>query len=182
MHQIAPGTCGMDHMGAGDMTERAEGVLDNGKKLGVHAFIKPTDIVKGNHRLNLAFTASIFNACPGLDPLEEEIEIEEFEETREEKAFRMWMNSLGIDGVYLNHLYDGLVDGLNLLKVMDFIEPGIVDWGRVETNPNNKFKKLANNNYAVEIGKRWDSLLSESTEVILSTPTKNLFWLLCGNL
>jgi len=153
MHQIAPGTCDMKHMDSSDMGNRAEGVLENGKKLGVHAFIKPTDIVKGNHRLNLAFTASIFNACPGLDPLEEEIEIEEFEETREEKAFRLWMNSLGIDGVYLNHLYDGLVDGLNLLKVMDFIEPGIVDWGRVEMNPNNKFKKLANNNYAVEIGK-----------------------------
>lgn len=154
MHQIAPGRCAKDHLSSNDMHFRAQNVLENGKKIGVHAFIKPTDIVKGNQRLNLAFTASIFNACPGLDPLEEAIQIEEIEETREEKAFRLWMNSLGIDGVFLNHLYDGLMDGMALLKIMDHIEPGIVNWKkRVEMKPNNKFKKVANCNYAVEVGR-----------------------------
>lgn len=174
MHQIAPGRCGTDHLGSGDMNSRARGVLDNGKKLGVHAFIKPTDIVSGNHRLNMAFTASIFNACPGLAPLEEAIEIAEIEETREEKAFRLWMNSLGIDGVFLNHLYDGLMDGMALLKVMDHIEPGIVNWKRVEMKPTNKFKKVANCNYAVEVGKNMNfSLVGISGDNILTGEPKN---------
>lgn len=151
LHQIAPNRCDTAHMSSDNLHERAAGVLDNGKRLGVHAFIKPNDIVKGNQRLNLAFTASIFNACPGLDPVEEEIEI--IDETREEKAFRLWMNSLGLDGVAVSHLYDDLDDGIVLLKVMDHIEPGVVDWKRVEMKPNNKFKKLANCNYAVDVGK-----------------------------
>eukprot|EP01083_Nonionella_stella_P000442 1261_1 len=154
MHQIAPHMCGTDHLGTSNMEQRAQGVLANGKKLGVHAFVKPSDIAKGNSRLNLAFTAAIFNACPGLDPLEEEIEIDDIDETREEKAFRTWMNSLGIHGVHLNHLYDGLMDGMALLKVMDHIEPGIVHWKKVEMKPTNRFKKIANCNYAVLVGKQ----------------------------
>lgn len=153
MHQIAPNQCKTDHLNSRDNLARARGVLDNGKKIGVHAFIKPSDIVSGNQRLNMAFTASIFNACPGLTPIEAPIEIEEFEETSEEKAFRMWMNSLGIDGLYVNHLYDGLMDGLALLKVMDHIEPGSVNWKKVCMKPTNKFKKVGNCNYAVDIAK-----------------------------
>jgi plastin-1 len=53
-------------------TKRAQSVLNSASLLGVHQFIKPTDIVKGNPRLNLAFTAAIFNTCPGLEPLTEE--------------------------------------------------------------------------------------------------------------
>ena len=34
-------------------------------------------------------------------------------------AFRMWMNSLGIDNFYINNMYEDLKDGINLLKILD---------------------------------------------------------------
>lgn len=44
----------------------------------------------------------------------------------------MWCNSLGIDGVYLDNLYDGIKDGIVLLKILDKIEPGSVNWKKCE--------------------------------------------------
>ena len=69
------------------------------------------------------------------------------------KAFRMWINSLGLDGVYVNNLYEDIKDGIILLKVLERVKPGSVDWRRAEKNPNNKFKRLQNANYAIEVGK-----------------------------
>lgn len=102
----------------------------------------------------------MFNACPGLVPTEEEkyaaaeLIDDDVEGSREERSFRMWNNSLGIEGVYLNNLYTDLADGIPLLKVLDKVDPGCVDWKKkVENNPNNKFKKMINCNYAVSIGR-----------------------------
>jgi len=132
----------------------------------VKSFIKPADIASGNPRLNLAFVAAIFNQCPGLDPLsKEELEKaglmdDDFGDSREERAFRMWMNSLGIKDLYVNSLFEDVKDGLGLLKVIDHIEPGLVDWKKAEMAPNNKFKKCSNNNYAVNLGKTKELNLS----------------------
>jgi len=142
-----------------DMTARAGKVLANARNLEVKCFIKPRDIVAGNPRLNLVFTAAIFNQCPGLDPLtQEEIDKaglmdDDFGDSREERAFRMWINSLNIDGVYVNNLYEDCQDGLVLLKVMDKVKPGLVDWKGVEKAPNNKFKKVSNCNYVIVLGR-----------------------------
>jgi len=114
----------------------------------------------------LAFTAAIFNQCPGLDPLsEEELKAaglldDDFGDSREERAFRMWINSLGIPQLYVNSLFEDVKDGLALLKVIDKVQPGLVSWKQVEMNPNNKFKKVANNNYAVVLGKTKELNLS----------------------
>jgi len=75
-------------------------------------------------------------------------------DSREERAFRMWINSLGIDGLYINGLFEDVKDGLALLKVIDHVEPGIVAWRQVEMKPSNKFKKVSNNNYVVVLGKQ----------------------------
>jgi len=159
LNQIAPGTCDKSGLSEHDTSKRAEKVLGNAKKLEVQTFIKAKDIVAGNPRLNLAFTAAIFNKCPGLDPLsKEELEKaglleDDFGDSREERAFRMWINSLAIPGLYINSLYEDVKDGLGLLKVIDKVEPGLVEWKQVEMTPNNKFKKVSNNNYAVVLGK-----------------------------
>jgi len=145
-----------------DRTGRAEKVIDDSSSIGVPTFIKPRDIVSGNSKLNLAFCASIFNSNPGLEPLSEQEQLElaglmddDVEGSREERAFRMWINTLGLPNLYINSLFDDLQDGLVLLRVIDAIEPGIVDWRfRVEHKPTNKFKKLTNNNYAVDLGKQ----------------------------
>jgi len=160
LHQIAPGTCDAAGLNQPDVHRRAEMVLGNARKLNVQTFIKSDDICKGNPRLNLAFTAAIFNQCPGLDPLtKEELEKaglmdDDFGDSREERAFRMWINSMGINDLYINNLFEDCKDGLALLRVIDHIEPGIVSWKNVEMKPGNKFKKVANTNYVVVLGKQ----------------------------
>lgn len=46
---------------------------------------------------------------------------DDIEGSREERAFRFWINSLGIEDVFITNLYDEVKDGLVLLKVMDKI-------------------------------------------------------------
>jgi len=151
LNQLAPKKCDKAALNESNSLKRAEMVLNNAAKIDCRKFVRPRDIVAGNPKLNLAFVANMFNTCPGLEPVEE-IEIEE--ETREEKAFRNWMNSLGVDP-FVNNLYEDLRDGLILLQILDKIEPGIVDWNRANTKkPLNKFKQVENCNYAVELGKK----------------------------
>merc|ERR1719342_2028560 len=97
------------------------------------AFVTAKDVVRGQERLNLAFVANLFNNHPGLDPPKEniELEIDTIEETREEKMFRNWMNSLGVSP-RVNYLYSDLYDGIIIFQLMDFIKPGVVDWKRVK--------------------------------------------------
>jgi len=139
-----------------DLTKRAETVLANAKKINVESYITAYDITTGNQKLNVLFTAAIFNECHGLDPpTQEEYEAaklleDDAEGSREERSFRFWMNSLNIPEVYFNNLYEDCKSGLLLLKVIDKIKPGTVEWNKVELNTANKFKKLANCNCAVE--------------------------------
>jgi len=137
----------------GDKSKRAEMVLQNADKIGCKKFLRPKDIVNGNQKLNLAFVANLFNTMPGLEDVEpSEVVIDE--ETREEKAFRNWMNSLGVDP-FVNHLYEDLRDGIVLLQLLDKVEPGCVDWSKVNTkHPLNKFKQVENCNYAIELGRK----------------------------
>lgn len=77
------------------------------------------------------------------------------EETREEKTYRNWMNSMGVNP-YVNYLYTDLTDCLVIFQLYDMIKPGSVDWNRVVQKfvaIKIKFQKLDNCNYAVEIGK-----------------------------
>lgn len=64
-------------------------MLLEAEKLGCRSFVTPQDIVKGVHKLNLAFVANLFNNYPGLDkPEGAELSqiLENIEETREEKS------------------------------------------------------------------------------------------------
>jgi len=152
LHQLSK-KCDNKALQVSDKNRRAEMVLDNADKIGCRKFLRPKDIVNGNNKLNLAFVANLFNNCPGLEPVEE-TEVVFDEETREEKAFRNWMNSLGVDP-YVNYLYEDLRDGIILLQLLDKIQPGIVDWNRVNNKPPlNKFKQVENCNYAIDLGKK----------------------------
>ena len=161
LHQISPSQCDLKALQTSDVHQRAGLVLDNAKRLEVKAPIKAGDIVSGNPRLNLIFTAAIFNQVPGLDPLTKDemdkagLMEDDAGDSREERAFRMWINSLGVEDVHMNNLFEDSTDGLQLLKVLDFIHGGgLVDWKAVEKTPNNKFKKVSNCNYVVVLGKQ----------------------------
>jgi len=160
LNQLKPNQCDKKALNESDLTKRANMVLDNADKIGCKKFVKANDITKGNQKLNLAFVSNLFNHHPCLEPLsqQEKDKLDEWlfasEGTREARAFCLWINSLGIEP-FVNNLFEDLRDGLIILKVMDIVQPGIVDWTKVNTkHPLNKFKKVENCNYAVILGKQ----------------------------
>lgn len=120
LHSLSPEQCPIEALSNPDPATRARTVIDNATALGVPIFIQPEDIVSGNRRLNLAFVAQIFNTSHGLDVNEaEKKKIEEaFEaagltdeaedDAREERVFRMWMNSLNLGDQQIARLFDDL--------------------------------------------------------------------------
>ncbi|MCL4144989.1 UNVERIFIED_CONTAM: hypothetical protein GTU68_061355 [Idotea baltica] len=163
LKQIAPNDAGvtMEALHEKDYISRAELMLQQAEKLGCRSFLTPSDVVEGIYKLNVAFVANLFNNHPGLD-IPEYVDFEgldHIEETREEKstwqrAYRNWMNSMGVNP-HVNWLYSDLADGIIIFQLYDIIRPGIVDWKRVKFSKLKKFmEKLENCNYAVELGKK----------------------------
>jgi plastin-3 len=158
LKQIAPQEAGvtMEAIHEPQLFHRAEAMLQQAAKLGCRSFVTPQDVVNGVYKLNLAFVANLFNRHPGLDQPEQIEGLEAIEETREEKTYRNWMNSMGVKP-YVNWLYSDLADGLVIFQLFDIITPGSVNWQRVHQrfSPLRKFmEKLENCNYAVELGKQ----------------------------
>ncbi|XP_011193512.2 plastin-3 isoform X2 [Zeugodacus cucurbitae] len=146
----------LDALRESDLTSRAEIMLQQAAKLNCRSFLTPQDVVNGVYKLNLAFVANLFNNHPGLDRPEQIDGLESIEETREEKTYRNWMNSMGV-APHVNWLYSDLADGLVIFQLFDIIKPGIVNWPRVHKRftPLRKFmEKLENCNYAVDLGKQ----------------------------
>ncbi|KAG5183492.1 actin binding protein, partial [Tribonema minus] len=163
LHVLDPVSC--DLCEERDALDRAAHIINNAKAMGVETFIRPTDIVSGNKKLLLAFVAQLFNTNPNL-VVEAEVlqnftanfanlDLDDAGDTREEKVFRMWMNSLGLDGgaLYISNLFSDVQDGVAILKVMDAIQPGVVNWKKVNVAPKNRYKKVENGNYVIEIAK-----------------------------
>ncbi|XP_026816207.1 plastin-3 [Rhopalosiphum maidis] len=159
MKQIAPldSDVDMSALMEPDLNKRADIMLQQAAKLGCRSFVTPVDVVNGVYKLNLAFVANLFNNHPGLDKPEGEIAgLESIEETREEKTYRNWMNSMGV-APHVNWLYSDLADGLIIFQLYDIIKPGIVNWSKVHRKFSKlrKFmEKLENCNYAVELGRQ----------------------------
>ncbi|XP_046746793.1 plastin-2 isoform X2 [Diprion similis] len=157
--QIAPGDADvtLEALMEPNHSTRAEIMLQQAAKLGCRSFVTPSDVVNGIYKLNLAFVANLFNNHPGLDNPETVIEgLESLEETREEKTYRNWMNSLGISP-HVNWLYSDLADGLVIFQLYDIIKPGTVSWNKVHkkfTKLRKFMEKLENCNYAVDLGKQ----------------------------
>ncbi|KAL2097220.1 hypothetical protein ACEWY4_006427 [Coilia grayii] len=141
-----------------DDEKRAELMLTQAARLDARQFVTAHDVVAGNHKLNIAFVANLYNLYPALDkPSSNGIDLSLLEgESREERTFRNWMNSLGVRP-YVNHLYSDLVDGSIILQLYERIQVP-VDWRKVNRPPypalGANMKKLENCNYAVELGKR----------------------------
>lgn len=158
LKQIAPAGSGVNKeaLMEQDLVKRAETMLKQADKIGCKSFLSPLDVVNGIYKLNLAFVANLFNNHPALEKPDEPIEYENIEETREEKTYRNWMNSLGVNP-YVNWLYSDLADGLIIFQLFDIIKPGIVNWSRVHktfSKLKHFMEKLENCNYAVELGKQ----------------------------
>uniref|UniRef100_A0A665TJ84 Plastin-3 n=1 Tax=Echeneis naucrates TaxID=173247 RepID=A0A665TJ84_ECHNA len=138
-----------------DLMKRAECMLKQADRLGCRQFVTATDVVSGNAKLNMAFVATLFNKHPALtNPLSFGL----FQgESREERTFRNWMNSLGVSP-HVHRIYGDLQDAMVILQLYEKIKVP-VDWdNRVNLPPfkgigGGHLKKIENCNYAVELGK-----------------------------
>ncbi|KAA8543569.1 hypothetical protein F0562_021685 [Nyssa sinensis] len=142
-----------------DPLERAKLVLEHADRMGCKRYLTAKDIVEGSPNLNLAFVAHIFQHRNGLSTQTKQISFletlpDDTQISREERAFRFWMNSLG-NSTYINNVFEDLRNGWILLETLDKLSPGIVNW-KVASKPPIKlpFRKMENCNQVVKIGKQ----------------------------
>ncbi|XP_034530655.1 plastin-1-like isoform X2 [Notolabrus celidotus] len=149
----------MSGLNVRDLDRRAEMMLQQAARLDCRQFVSPHDVTSGNSKLNMAFVANLYNRHPGLERGHSNsngLQTEHLEaETKEEKTFRNWMNSLGVSP-YVNYLYHDLIDGLIILQLYEKVNVP-VNWKKVNMPPYSylgaNMKKLENCNYAVTLGR-----------------------------
>ncbi|KAL8511421.1 hypothetical protein ACS0TY_017997 [Phlomoides rotata] len=141
-----------------DPAERAKLIIEQAEKLDCKRYVTPKDIVEGSPNLNLAFVAQIFQHRNGLSKEPTKISFAEMmtddaQTSREERCFRLWINSRGVES-YVNNLFEDVRTGWVLLEVLDKISPGSVNW-KLATKPPIKmpFRKVENCNQVIKIGK-----------------------------
>uniref|UniRef100_A0A1D1Y208 Fimbrin-like protein 2 n=1 Tax=Anthurium amnicola TaxID=1678845 RepID=A0A1D1Y208_9ARAE len=159
LNVLAPEQIKLSSVVVKDPLERARLVLEHADRMGCKRYLTPKDIVEGSANLNLAFVAHIFQKRNGLSSQTKQITvfetIEDMQISREERVFRLWINSLGIS-TYINNVFEDLRDGWILLETIDKISPGTICW-KVANRPPIKmpFRKVENCNQVIEIGKQF---------------------------
>ncbi|KAJ8766591.1 hypothetical protein K2173_023838 [Erythroxylum novogranatense] len=157
LNVLAPEHCDPSTLDCKDPKERAKLVLDHSEKMGCKRYLKPEDIVEGSANLNLAFVAQIFHQRSGLTTDSKTISFAErmtddVQTSREERCYRLWINSLGI-ATYVNNLFEDVRNGWILLEVLDKVSPGSVNWKQATKPPiKMPFRKVENCNQVVKIG------------------------------
>lgn len=159
LNVLAPEHCNPSTLDTKDLIQRAEMVLDHAERMGCKRYLTPKDIVEGSSNLNLAFVAQIFHQRSGLSTDNKKISYAEMmtddvQTSREERCFRLWINSLGI-GTYVNNVFEDVRNGWILLEVLDKISSGSVNWKHATRPPiKMPFRKVENCNQVIKIGKQ----------------------------
>ncbi|XP_039027017.1 fimbrin-1-like [Hibiscus syriacus] len=159
LNVLAPECCNPLTLDTKDPVERAKLVLDHAERMGCKSYLSPKDIVEGSTNLNLAFVAQIFHERNGLSTDSKKISFAErmtddVQISREERCFRLWINSLGIES-YVNNVFEDVRTGWLLLEVLDKVSPGSVNWKHASKPPIKfPFRKVENCNQVVKIGKQ----------------------------
>ncbi|XP_062211617.1 fimbrin-2-like [Phragmites australis] len=141
-----------------DLLPRARLILEHADRMGCKRYLTPKDIVDGLPNLNLAFVAHIFQKRNGLSKQMKQVSFvdglsDDAQVSREERSFRLWINSLGISS-YINNVFEDLRNGWVLLEVIDKIAPGSVNWKMANRPPIKlPFRKVENCNQVLNIGK-----------------------------
>ncbi|KAM7496286.1 hypothetical protein LguiA_020700 [Lonicera macranthoides] len=143
-----------------DTFARAKLVLEHADKMGCKRYLTAKDIVEGSPNLNLAFVAHIFQHRNGLSTPEAKQKTflatspDDTQISREERAFRFWINSFG-NSSYIDNVFEDVRNGWLLLETLEKVSPGIVNW-KAATKPPIKmpFRKVENCNQVVKIGKQ----------------------------
>ncbi|KAH9652116.1 fimbrin-1 [Citrus sinensis] len=159
LNVLAPEHCNPATLDMKDPTERAKLVLDHAERMDCKRYLSPKDIVEGSANLNLAFVAQVFHQRSGLTTDSKKISFAEMitddvQTSREERCFRLWINSLGI-ATYCNNVFEDVRNGWLLLEVLDKVSPGSVDWKQASKPPiKMPFRKVENCNQVIKIGKQ----------------------------
>ncbi|KAI3969396.1 hypothetical protein MKX01_019957 [Papaver californicum] len=158
LNVLAPEFCNPTTLETRDPIQRAQMVLEHAEKMNCKRYITPKDIVDGSTNLNLAFVAHIFHHRNGLTMDTNKISFAEMmldddQVSREERCFRLWINSLGTE-TYVNNVFEDVRTGWVLLEVLDKVSPGSVQWKKATKPPiRMPFRKVENCNQVVTIGK-----------------------------
>ncbi|TKY57358.1 Fimbrin-1 protein [Spatholobus suberectus] len=159
LNVLAPEHCSPATLDTKDANERANLVLDHAERMGCKRYLTSRDIVEGTSNLNLAFVAQLFHHRSGLSTDTKkmsyaEMMTDDVQTSREERCFRLWINSLGIS-TYVNNLFEDVRNGWILLEVLDRIFPGSVNWKQATRPPiRMPFRKVENCNQVIKIGKQ----------------------------
>ncbi|KAJ4730151.1 putative Fimbrin [Melia azedarach] len=159
LNALAPELSSPSTFDTKDPTERANKVLEQAEKLDCKRYLTPKDIVEGSPNLNLGFVAQIFQHRNGLSTDSNKISFAEMmtddaQTSREERCFRLWINSLGI-ATYVNNVFEDVRTGWVLLEVLDKISPGSVSWKHATKPPiKMPFRKVENCNQVVKVAKQ----------------------------
>ncbi|KAJ9176829.1 hypothetical protein P3X46_012101 [Hevea brasiliensis] len=158
LNALAPELSSPATLDSSDPGERANMVLEQAERLDCKRYLTAKDIVEGSPNLNLAFVAQIFQHRNGLTVDTNKTSFAEMMEddaqtSREERCFRLWINSLGIVS-YVNNVFEDVRNGWVLLEVLDKVSPGSVNWKQTTKPPiKMPFRKVENCNQVVQIGK-----------------------------
>lgn len=158
LNALAPEHSSPASLDTKDAKERANMVLVQAEKLDCKGYLTSKDIVEGSPNLNLAFVAQIFQHRNGLSADTSKMSFAEMmtddaQTSREERCFRLWINSLGT-ATYVNNVFEDIRNGWVLLEVLDKVSPGSVNW-KLASKPPIKmpFRKVENCNQVIQIGK-----------------------------
>ncbi|KAG6658904.1 fimbrin-5 [Carya illinoinensis] len=159
LNALAPEHSGPAALDTKDPKKRADMVLAHAEKLDCKRYLTPKDIVEGSPNLNLAFVAQIFQHRNGLTVDSKKMSFavmmtDDAETSREERCFRLWINSLGIAS-YVNNVFEDVRNGWILLEVLDKVSPESVNWKQASKPPiKMPFRKVENCNQVIGIGKQ----------------------------
>jgi plastin-1 len=137
------------------MQKRAEEMMKNSRAIDVPDVVDPADWNLAKTKVNTIFVAEVFNTRHGLEEMTKEERDkcgidDDLAGSREERQFRLWVNSLEIPDCMVNNLYEDVRDGQVLLKVIHKIDDKVVEWNRVEKKADNTFKVGINCNVAFD--------------------------------
>lgn len=159
LNVLAPEHSNPSTLAVKDHLQRAKLVIEHADRMGCKRYLTAKDIVEGSPNLNLAFVAHIFQHRNGLSTQVKqisflEVSADDTQISREESAFRFWINSFG-HSTYINNVFEDVRNGWVLLETLDKVSPGIVNW-KAATKPPIKlpFRKVENCNQVVKIGKQ----------------------------
>lgn len=125
LNRLDPGQCSLDGIDNDDLVARADMMIDNSKKIGVPELVTGQAFSMGNDKVNTLFVSYIFNTKHGLEELTKEeydavgLIDDDIEADKEERMFTRWINTLGIEGVFVSNLVEECRDGVLLCKVID---------------------------------------------------------------